>query len=117
VRETPRPGGARTGGHGPEARVNVPPGGARAGGGEVRVSITAAVEQNIALPIEPAKSLLTKRDASPTEKRRWLAEEGYILAWAGAGASVGGALQGRIAALAGFVIMGYYAAWRVGRRG
>jgi hypothetical protein len=78
--------------------------------------VVAAVERNIALPIEPAKSLLTRPEASPAERRRWLEDQTYVLAWAGAGGFLGGVLQGRIAAIAGFAIMGYYAAWRVTRR-
>jgi hypothetical protein len=68
------------------------------------------------LPIKPAKSLLTRPEATPAERRRWIEDEAYILAWAGAGGSVGGLLQGRIAGLVCFAIAGYYAAWRVTRR-
>ena len=127
MRETPPPGGARAGGYGPQAGAGVPPGGVRTGGdartGRVRISARAtlnvvghAVEENIALPIEPAKSLLARPDASPAERRRWLQEEAYTFAWASAGGFVGDMLQGRLAGVVCFLLAGYYAALRVTRR-
>lgn len=109
MRETPRPGGARTGGHGPTARP-------RLSAGAGLHAVGHAIETNIALPIEPAKSLVTRPEASPVEKRQWVNDEAYIFAWAGAGGFLGAALQGRIAGLVGFAIAGYYTAWRVTRR-
>jgi hypothetical protein len=117
MNETPRPGGARAGGHGPEASASVPPGGARAGGGEVTISvIAAAVGKTVALPIEPAKSLLTRRDASREEKRQRLAEEGFIIGWAGFAGSMGGMLYGPRAGVVCALIAANWAAWRVDRR-
>lgn len=80
MRETPRPSGARTGGHGPTGQVNLTASGGKAifGGGSVE-ALGQAVERNIALPIKPVQSVVTRPDATPTEKRRWLEEEGLHL--------------------------------------
>jgi hypothetical protein len=112
VRETPRPGGARTGGRGPTGRVNLSASGgtATATGGTVDLSSLTAT------PIEPAKSLVTRPDASPAERRQWMEDQTYILAWATAGGYVGDAFLGRVAGLVCFTIALYCSAWKV-RRG
>jgi hypothetical protein len=85
---------------------------------EHRVSIGAAGEMDVALPIQAIKTVFTPApaDATQAERRRWNEDMGVILGAASLGATLGGAFKGPVGVVVGFALGGSWATFEVIRR-